>query len=52
MVLVVAAKTAADLRIMGHELDAGDPLHLLEAELNLVAPPVAAPVIDTASRTI
>jgi hypothetical protein len=30
---------AADLRVVGHELDACDPLHLLEAELDLVAMP-------------
>ena len=33
VVLVVAAVSAADLGVVSYELDAGDPFHLLEAEL-------------------
>ena len=39
VVLVVAPVPAADLRVVGHELDALDPLDLFEAELDLVAKP-------------
>ena len=37
VVFVVAALPAANLGVVGGELDAGDPLHLLDAELDLVA---------------
>jgi hypothetical protein len=39
VVLVVAAVAAPDFRVVGDELDALDPLHLFEAELDLVAEP-------------
>ena len=46
VVLVVAAVAAADLGVVGDELDALDPLDLFEAELDLVAEPQRGAVAE------